>query len=651
MRPATVLSLFVLLVPSLWGQGSLSPIVPAEIEGEIVFEDVQLISMDEEYCGGATFLAKAVEWGGADYWTHYGIRYRHLLHGQVIEYLLDRYYLTRENGFPVQVSVVDRLPWTDMPEVQNFSWEGVGFRAETSMRRPGWRDWIPHEGPLLNGVAYERWLNGLGEARAGTEQSVQWLAVVGEPEVVEQTATVWSEEDIKIHLGSYRARRVVLRIGDDLKETAWLDPDGNGPYRSDIGSSRWEWSYREDNAKHLARSELRDSTEHFGYGVGRKAIHEEDLDAIQLRVHYRGDPVDLEKLGESEDVQVVERLEDGAVLEIRRRRLNADPERGRAKGVPREVADALRPDWDIQSIAPAIRRQARDIVEDRTDPVAMVAVLARWVREHIQDSDETGWHTALATLKSGRGDATERALLLAALCRASGIPARYVAGYRFSDSALWGSAWAEVWVDGAWHPAHPDAAGMPRPLLLPTWRANHTPGAARDLVLFPRSFRADLIGAGIGSRWLDFDAPENQPRVVGRNFLAPAQGVEIRLPEGWGAAEAEVGDTTHLGRIEPPWDGEGIHVTTQPMHWSSAFGRSRGARSERFEHPGVRSAWLERPPLEGGRDPDAGGWIVIYRTGEALILALPPGESRPLEDYRPLLDGLVFRGCVLCNDN
>ena len=56
--------------------------------------------------------------------------------------------------------------------------------------------------------------------------------------------------------------------------------------------------------------------------------------------------------------------------------------------------------------------------------------------------------------ESGEGDCTEYAVLLAALCRARGIPARVAIGLVYVSAAQ-GFAyhmWNEVWVDGRWMP-------------------------------------------------------------------------------------------------------------------------------------------------------------------------------------------------------
>lgn len=73
---------------------------------------------------------------------------------------------------------------------------------------------------------------------------------------------------------------------------------------------------------------------------------------------------------------------------------------------------------------------------------------------------------ALGALRSGRGDCSDMAATLVAVCRAAGVPARYVGGWRVAGGAVLDPAryhnWAEVG-DG-WTPMDPHAGERaPRP--------------------------------------------------------------------------------------------------------------------------------------------------------------------------------------------
>ena len=57
-------------------------------------------------------------------------------------------------------------------------------------------------------------------------------------------------------------------------------------------------------------------------------------------------------------------------------------------------------------------------------------------------------------MQNAKGDCTEHAVLLAALCRARGIPARVAIGLVYVSAAqgFGYHMWNEVWIDGGWIP-------------------------------------------------------------------------------------------------------------------------------------------------------------------------------------------------------
>lgn len=95
-------------------------------------------------------------------------------------------------------------------------------------------------------------------------------------------------------------------------------------------------------------------------------------------------------------------------------------------------------------------------------PMEMGRAIFSWVREHLEpvayDPDDRG---ALYALMSGKGDCTEYAALFAALCRAQGVPARVMGGYRVPANAVLDPRsyhnWAEFWAGDRWVLADPHA--------------------------------------------------------------------------------------------------------------------------------------------------------------------------------------------------
>jgi len=113
------------------------------------------------------------------------------------------------------------------------------------------------------------------------------------------------------------------------------------------------------------------------------------------------------------------------------------------------LAPYLTPAPFIESDDPAIREIARAIVGSETDATAVARALVAWVNEHLEQAPTISVPSARDVLAARRGDCNEHAVLLAALARAAGIPARVVAGAMYLDGAFYYHAWTELWL-GSW---------------------------------------------------------------------------------------------------------------------------------------------------------------------------------------------------------
>ena len=109
----------------------------------------------------------------------------------------------------------------------------------------------------------------------------------------------------------------------------------------------------------------------------------------------------------------------------------------------------------IQSDHPRIVEAARDITEDASSPLQCARELNSWVHENITTKDySVGFASAVEVLETRTGDCTEHSVLLVALARALGYPARVVVGMVSDGSVFAFHMWAEVGIDG-WVPFDP----------------------------------------------------------------------------------------------------------------------------------------------------------------------------------------------------
>ena len=120
-----------------------------------------------------------------------------------------------------------------------------------------------------------------------------------------------------------------------------------------------------------------------------------------------------------------------------------------------EIARFLEPTAMAQSDNPAIQSLAREIVGGETNSMkAAEKVVAAVFHGIAKEAGARGSATATEVLRNASGDCTEHAVLVVALMRAAGIPARVVDGIVLAanedGSGVAGyHAWAEIWL-GQW---------------------------------------------------------------------------------------------------------------------------------------------------------------------------------------------------------
>lgn len=133
-----------------------------------------------------------------------------------------------------------------------------------------------------------------------------------------------------------------------------------------------------------------------------------------------------------------------------------DPARGGDE--PPTAADTEATRW-LNHDQPAVAALAREAVGDApaTDPAARMRRLEAFVRGYIEHkSMRVGYASAAETVASREGDCTEHAVLLAALARALGIPARVVNGLAYApefagrEHVFVPHAWAKAWDGTRW---------------------------------------------------------------------------------------------------------------------------------------------------------------------------------------------------------
>ncbi|MFC1655216.1 transglutaminase family protein [Myxococcota bacterium] len=106
---------------------------------------------------------------------------------------------------------------------------------------------------------------------------------------------------------------------------------------------------------------------------------------------------------------------------------------------------------------PQIRKTAKTVTAEAPDAWTAAKRLRQWVSEEIEGSMGMGFASASHTLQKQEGDCSEQSVLLTALARSVGIPARCIMGLVYQDGSFFRHMWTEVWV-GRWQPLDPAQA-------------------------------------------------------------------------------------------------------------------------------------------------------------------------------------------------
>ncbi len=155
--------------------------------------------------------------------------------------------------------------------------------------------------------------------------------------------------------------------------------------------------------------------------------------------------------------QTVKKLKDGKLsVEVK----PTTPKKGAKypyKGRDKELRKALESTQYLQSDNEEVIKLARDAVVDSKDTAEAVRKIESFVSGYITEKDlSVGYATAAEVAASRQGDCTEHAVLMAAMCRAVGIPAKVVFGIVYAEEFLGkkdifgGHAWTQAYIGNKW---------------------------------------------------------------------------------------------------------------------------------------------------------------------------------------------------------
>lgn len=303
---------------------------------------------------------------------------------------------------------------------------------------------------------------------------------------------------------------------------------------------------------------------------------------------------------------------------------------GRVDPRPPTAADTRATRW-LESDDAALIAAARAAIGDdagadaRSEPAQSMAALTAFVRRHVADKGlGVAYASARTTLDARAGDCTEHALLLVALARSVGIPARVVTGIAYAerfagrDRVFVPHAWATAYVDGAWRgfdAALPDGAG-----------AGHIAFSVGDGE--PSGFFQSLSLLG----GIEITAIASPKRASGSD---DADGAVQRLPAVAGdrtnPAVTLAGVVVDLGAGEI--SGLAASRRLDDLLWANNDGGNRAELLALDRTGAVRA----RVAIDGVANVDWEDLAAYERDGESLLVIGDIGDNGGLRDHAALI--------------
>ncbi|NBB92789.1 MAG: hypothetical protein GVY32_06460 [Gammaproteobacteria bacterium] len=373
--------------------------------------------------------------------------------------------------------------------------------------------------------------------------------------------------------------------------------------------------------------------------TGVRLPNPRSIEYLEVELHHRNPALGWPEFDSAHQTVLEERAE-RLVLAIERRhpRQSVSLDADAAGAIDRHLAsnDLLRADQ------PELVELAEDIVGDERDAWQAARRLERWVSDNMSVDMGVALAPSDEILEQRRGTCTEYAILLTALARAAGIPARYVGGYVYAHGMFGGHAWTEVRIGDRWlalDAAIPADGPADAARIAFVWTDLDDGMAALNSGAVMQMY--GQIDARVLA-WRHADGTERRfpggapsPGVVDGRFVDRIQGVEWSVPEDWRIVDYE--ETWPSNRLAGAVNDDGGRVD---LRWIAA---------SPWESAGEDAAAAIRARVGewGGRSIDVGGrsgWLV-ERHGRAAIAVSGPagfwlleGESR--DELQRLAAGL-----------
>lgn len=273
-------------------------------------------------------------------------------------------------------------------------------------------------------------------------------AVMG---VAEATVRVGGKDSITVSDVEYTATRMTVSY-KGITQTAWIAESGEVVLEeAGVMGIRLEKTSQTDALFNLPVEGGEDLTRTMAVPIDPPLPDPATLTMLKVRIEGIEDLADLALDGERQEL-------DGRTLTITRESM-AGPTEAQMDPGP-DLAPHLAPAPFIESDHPEIVGLAERLTGPDQPPVERAERILDWMAENIEKRPVLSLPDAIDTLKNRAGDCNEHAVLLAALARAAGIPARVEAGLVHHDGRFYYHAWNRLYL-GRWITADATFGQMP----------------------------------------------------------------------------------------------------------------------------------------------------------------------------------------------
>jgi hypothetical protein len=233
-----------------------------------------------------------------------------------------------------------------------------------------------------------------------------------------------------------------------IESSLWMDAEGEAIKMSMPLAGFQMTTYRATREQALAEAGA--GTTDLGYQTlvkpDKPVPHAHSLSTATYRLRF-SDLAAADAIPPSPHQKIVSREGNSLVVQLRRARPENRP-------APSPGPEFLESNSYIQPDNPKIQAVVDEVTKGYEDPWEKGMLLEAWVDGHMTNQDfSIGFASSNEIIETRRGDCTEHAVLLAALCRAAGIPARVAMGlvYLEQPASFGYHMWTEVFVGGDWY--------------------------------------------------------------------------------------------------------------------------------------------------------------------------------------------------------